>query len=161
MGKHIHKKPLGDHAQGYCRPPAHSQFPNQQRSQTKPTPEPRAIATRQFMKDFFTALEEPITITQNGKKTKIPAAVAINKQLVAHAIKGAAWAVRRVCDMQIALIREYESEQSKAQEMLNYLEQQEKNRPLRPGEIALRLELERRIGEARELFETEIRPQRR
>jgi hypothetical protein len=112
------------------------------------------------MKDFFEAIEEPVVITQNGKRRKIPAAIAINKQLVAHAIKGSAWAIRRVTDMQLALIREYEAEQLKAQDVLNYLEQKAKKRPLKQDEVELRIELERRVEDARELFEDETRRRR-
>jgi hypothetical protein len=161
MGKHVYRNPLGDHEQGYCRPPTSTQFPHQQRAPRQPKAQPRHIATRQFMKEFFEAVEEPVTVTQNGKKTKIPAAVAINKQLVMNAVKGEPWAIRRAIDMQLALIREYEAEQVQIQGALNYLEQRAKRGPLKPEEVELRIELERRVNNARELFEDEVRPRRK
>ena len=152
MGKHVYRNPLGDHEQGYCRPPVDTQYPHQQRGPRRPKPEPRYIATRQFMREFFEAVEEPISITQNGKKTKVSAAVAINKQLVAHAVKGAPWAIRRVTDMQLALMREYEAEQAQMQAALDYIEREEKRRPLKPELAELRAELEQRVHNPRELF---------
>ena len=62
MTKHTNRKPLGDHAVGYCRTPESTRFPNQAPPAKKKTKPERVIDSRQIMHDFFTALEEPVVV---------------------------------------------------------------------------------------------------
>lgn len=152
MTRHINRRPLGDHDVGYCRPPR-----RRPASATKSTSaQPRGIGTRQVMIDFFEPLEEIITVNQGGKKRRMPAGKVVYRQLVAKAVKGEAWAIRRITDLQLRLLDMYDSDMERAHEVLANIEHAEKKSktPLTPEAKALKEELLRRVANwGGELFE--------
>ena len=154
MGEHTNERPPGDYQVGYKRTPIGTRFPNQTRK-TPPKKPPRAIATRQMMADLFEALEQPVVQVKNGRRRKVPASVAIDDALVAQAAAGKAWAVRRIYDMKIAFVRQYEEELVQMLRGLIDLEEHERRtgKPLDPENEAIKQELIRRVTNPRELFE--------
>lgn len=156
MGKHINRKPLRDHVVGYGRTPEHTRFPHQQKRQRK-KPKPRQITTRQVMAEFFVVLEQPVTVTRNGKSKKVSARAAIYQRLISEAAQGKQWAVRRVVDMEVSMTREYEAEYLAMLREFQNLEahQQRTGRPLSPEAQALKHEIARRLKDPRELFDDE------
>lgn len=123
MGKHHSRKDLGDHAIGYCRPPKRKPGDSKK---ARAAHDERSFLPKQVTKDFFAALEEKIPINVNGKKKKLPAREVIDRQLIAQAAKGEAWAIRRVIDQRLKLSQNYADDQQIKYAYLRFLEQQEK-----------------------------------
>lgn len=156
---------------GPGHPPVEHQFKKGEPSRN-PSGRPRKrthhpIGERQAMVDFFRAIEKPVTVEQNGKRITEPAVRVIYDLLVARALKGDAWAIRRVVDMQMTRARQYEAGIAALipilMEMKRYVEG---GGELHPEAQRWMVEMQRRIDHAgEELFDMDdfvrSRPKRR
>lgn len=155
MGKHVNRRELANHEVGYCRPPRRKKGDTRKRPILAPG---RGVGTRQMMTDFFEALEEVITVTQNGRKVRLPASKVVFRQLTARAAKGESWAIRRLTDLQLKLLELYERGLEHSAEFLGKLRiaQADRTEPLSEEEKIIWNELQRRVSNAgRELFDSD------
>jgi hypothetical protein len=85
---------------GYCKPPKHTQFEKGKSGNAggrrKGSKSLKTIAREQFLK--------PVTVTQNGKQTKMPAITVVIAQLLKNAFKGDDKAIKMTLDYAIKLI---------------------------------------------------------
>lgn len=82
-----------DYKVGFGKPPEHTRFQKGRSGnpggRAKPKPrKPFITAPEEVRQMLIDALEEEISVVENGRKRKMPAIVAIIKQLTVKAVKG-------------------------------------------------------------------------
>ena len=74
--------PDGDNAVGYCCPPQHTRF----QPGRSGNPKGRLKGTKNFSTLFFEELAQPVTLTENGKRHRMPKRQALAKQVINKAL---------------------------------------------------------------------------
>src|SRR5216683_6318984 len=110
---HMQSKKVSEYEVGYRRPPQHTRF--QRGSSGNPKGRPRA--SKNLSAVFETALNERVSVNDNGKRKKITMFEAIAKQAVRKAAGGDQRALRLVIDMWFRLHPEGKQEPSALERM--------------------------------------------
>jgi len=95
----------------------------------RPRKQPLEISARKNRDDFFAAADMPVWITENGKRKKISARVAINRQLIRRAVEGDMRAILECKKAENRYTFEYLDEQVSALETYLKLEKFSKESP--------------------------------
>ncbi|MCR6733387.1 MAG: DUF5681 domain-containing protein [Afipia sp.] len=95
----------------------------------RPRKQARQISAQQNREDFFAATEMPVPIIENGKRKTIPAFVAINRQLVKHAVSGNMRAIVEYKKLERSLTSELWNEKTAQLEQFLKSEKLAKNFP--------------------------------
>ena len=86
------KRPTGSYEVGYCRPPLHSRWAPGE-SGNKRDPEPECV---DFWDSVMSVLERKVTLSIDGKRTRMTLAEALAQKLVQDALTGNASARREL-----------------------------------------------------------------
>lgn len=87
------RQPKGDYAVGYARPPEHTRFPHQKNPNRSGRPK------KELSEFLHKALYRLVTLTENGKRRRIPSLAALVESLTRLAIRGDAKARRDLLEI--------------------------------------------------------------
>jgi hypothetical protein len=87
------RQPKGDYAVGYARPPEHTRFPHQKNPNRSGRPK------KELSEFLHKALYRPVTLTENGKRQRMPSLAALMESLTRLAVRGDAKARRDLLEI--------------------------------------------------------------
>ncbi len=115
--------------------------------------QPMEISPEQMRIDFFLTSRMPVWLVENGKRKKIPAHVAIDRQLIKKAVEGEKWAILEYKRLEYKHTKEFFDEQVSLMETLVETERQCREAPEEVTEKLLEI-----MRRARALLAPAFRP---